>query len=70
MSAETARAFDRLTLHYNLFHAGGLDQDCLLARALTQKYDRAFDRVFTMLGLGHSSSDIAAARHALTSGDA
>ena len=70
VSAETARAFDRLTLHYNLFHAGGLDQDCLLARALTQKYDRAFNRVFTLLGLGHSSSDIAAVRHALTSGDA
>jgi len=70
VSAETARAFDRLTLHYNLFHAGGLDEDCLLARALTQKYDRAFDRVFTLLGLGHSSSDIAAVRHALTSGDA
>ena len=70
VAAETARAFDRLTLHYNLFHAGGLDQDCLLARALSQKYDRAFDRVFTLLGLGQSSGDIAAVRHALVAGDA
>ncbi|MCC6990049.1 MAG: HEAT repeat domain-containing protein, partial [Acidobacteria bacterium] len=70
VSAETARAFDRLTLHYNLFHAGGLDPDCLLARALSQKYDRAFHRVFTLLGLGHAAADIAAVRYALTSGDA
>jgi hypothetical protein len=25
IAAETTRAFNRLTLHYNLFHAGGLD---------------------------------------------
>ena len=41
IAAETGRAFDRLTLHYNLFHAGGLEQDSLLARALTEKYERA-----------------------------
>ena len=70
VSAETARAFDRLTLRFNLFEVGGLDRDCLLARALSQKYDRAFNRIFTLLGLGRSSSDIAAVRHALTSGDA
>jgi ATP/ADP translocase/CRP-like cAMP-binding protein/HEAT repeat protein len=66
---ETSRAFDRLTLHYNLFHAGGLEQDCLLARALSEKYERAFNRVFTLLGLIHPPDDIAAVRHALTVGD-
>ena len=70
IAAETSRAFDRLTLHYNLFHAGGLDQDCLLARALTEKYERAFNRVFTLLALVHPPADIAAVRYALTSGDA
>ncbi|MGE3470974.1 MAG: Npt1/Npt2 family nucleotide transporter [Vicinamibacterales bacterium] len=70
IAAETARAFDRLTLHYNLFHAGGLDQDCLLARALTEKYERAFNRLFTLLSLVHPPADIAAVRHALLHGDA
>ena len=70
VAQETARAFDRLTLHYNLFVAGGLDQDCLLARNLSEKYERAFNRVFTLLSLGYSSDDIAAVRYALTSGDA
>ncbi|MGD9904715.1 MAG: Npt1/Npt2 family nucleotide transporter, partial [Vicinamibacterales bacterium] len=70
IAGETSRAFDRLTLHFNLFHAGGLDRDCLLARALTEKYERAFNRVFTLLGLVHPPDDIAAVRHALTTGDA
>ncbi len=70
VAAETGRAFDRLTLHYNLFHAGGLDQDCLLARALTERYERAQNRVFTLLSLVHPADDIAAVRHALASGDA
>ena len=70
IAGETSRAFDRLTLRYNLFHAGGLDQDCLLARALTEKFDRAYNRIFTLLSLIHPPADIAAVRHALTSGDA
>ena len=37
INAEAARAFNALTLHYNLFVAGGLDTSCLLARALTRK---------------------------------
>ncbi len=69
VSAETARAFDRLTLHYNLFHAGGLDNTSLLAAILTQKYERAFDRVFTVLALGHDADDITAVRRALSAGD-
>jgi ATP:ADP antiporter, AAA family len=70
IAAETARAFDRLTLHYNLFYVGDLDKDSLLARALAEKYDRAFTRVFTLLSLVHPPADIAAVRHALVHGDA
>ena len=40
INAEAARAFSALTLHYNLFVAGGLDKDSLLARALTEKHAR------------------------------
>ncbi len=69
IAAETTRAFNRLTLHYNLFHLGGLDGSSLLARALTEKYTRAFDRVFTLLSLIHPPGDIAAVRHALVTGD-
>ena len=68
--AETTRAFNRLTLHYNLFHAGGLDATSLLARTLSEKYARAIDRVFTLLALVHAPGDIAAVRHALVAGDA
>ena len=68
--AETARAFNQVTLHYNLFHAGGLDGRSLLARALMEKYARAFNRMFTLLGLVHPSGDIAAVRQALEAGDA
>jgi ATP/ADP translocase/HEAT repeat protein/CRP-like cAMP-binding protein len=67
---ETGRAFDRLTLHYNLFIVGGMTPDCLLARALTERYERAFNRIFTLLGLIHPPEDIAAVRHALTSKEA
>jgi CRP-like cAMP-binding protein len=68
--AETARAFNQLTLHYNLFHAGGLDRRSLLARALTEKYQRAMARVFTLLGLVHPPADIAAVRQSLVADDA
>lgn len=70
IATETARAFDRLTLHHNLFVAGRLDAGTLLARALLEKYDRAFSRVFTLLSLVHPPDDIAAVRQALRSGDA
>ncbi len=69
IARETTRAFNRLTLHYNLFHLGGLDATSLLARALTEKYTRAFDRVFTLLSLIHPPGDITAVRHALVTGD-
>ena len=41
INAEAARAFNALTLHYNLFVAGGLDKGSLLARTLTEKHARA-----------------------------
>jgi ATP/ADP translocase/CRP-like cAMP-binding protein len=62
---ETARAFNALTLHYNLFVAGGLDPDALLARALMEKHTRAMNRIFQLLGLIHPPSDVAAVRATL-----
>ncbi len=67
---EAGRAFSALTLHYNLFVAGGLDNDSLLARALREKHARASNRIFNLLGLIYSQGDIAAVRHALRAGDA
>ena len=50
VNAEAGRAFDALTLHYNLFVAGGLDTDSLLARSLTEKHNRRLGRTFQLLG--------------------
>jgi len=69
VSAEAGRAFNALTLHYNLFVAGGLDPDALLARALTEKYTRLLHRTFQLLGLMTPSGDMAAIRHTLRSPD-
>lgn len=69
VQAEAARAFSALTLHYNLFVAGGLDKGCLLARALSEKHARALNRTFNLLGLIYSQGDIAAVRHALKDPD-
>jgi ATP/ADP translocase/HEAT repeat protein/CRP-like cAMP-binding protein len=66
---EAARAFNALTLHYNLFVAGGLDADALLARALTEKHTRAMNRVFQLLGLIHPPDDVAAVRATLGQSD-
>jgi ATP:ADP antiporter, AAA family len=67
---ETARSFNALTLHHNLFVSGGLDSASLLAAALTEKHERALNRVFRLLGLVYSADDINAVRTALRSGDA
>ncbi len=67
--AEAGRAFNALTLHYNLFVAGGLDQNSLLALTLTEKYQRAYNRMFLLLGLVHPPSDIAAVRTTLEIGE-
>jgi AAA family ATP:ADP antiporter len=66
---EAARAFNALTLHYNLFVAGGLDTGCLLARALNEKHARALNRTFNLLSLIYPPSDIAAVRHAIADHD-
>src|SRR5262249_12470375 len=49
--------------------AGGINSSCLLARALNEKYTRAMNRTFNLLGLIHSQSDIAAVRHAINDSD-
>jgi ATP/ADP translocase/CRP-like cAMP-binding protein len=67
---EAARAFNALTLHHNLFVAGGIDPRSLLARALVEKHLRALDRTLTLIGLVHDPGDVAAVRHALTVNDA
>jgi AAA family ATP:ADP antiporter len=66
---ETTRAFSALTLHHNLFHQNGLDAASLLAQALTEKHQRAFDRMFRLLGLLHTPEDINAVRSALRTSD-
>jgi AAA family ATP:ADP antiporter len=69
VNAEAGRAFNALTLHYNLFVAGGLDTGSLLARALSEKQARAINRTFNLLTLMHPPSDISAVRHALKDSD-
>jgi ATP:ADP antiporter, AAA family len=66
---ETTRAFGALTLHHNLFVRHGLDRTALLAQALTEKHQRALDRMFRLLGMLHSPEDISAVRAALASPD-
>jgi len=70
LHSEAGGAFNALTLHYNLFVAGGLDATSLLARSLSEKYSRRLGRTFQLLGLINTPSDIAAVRHTLNSGDA
>lgn len=69
LNAEAGRAFSALTLHHNLFVAGGLDSSCLLARSLTEKHNRRLGRTFQLLGLINTPSDIAAVRHSLSDSD-
>jgi ATP:ADP antiporter, AAA family len=66
---ETTRAFGAMTLHHNLFVGHGLDGTSLLALALTEKRQRAVDRMFRLLGMLHTPEDINAVRAALASPD-
>lgn len=66
---EAGRAFNAMTLHYNLFVAGGLNPNTLLSRALIEKHTRAMNRTLTLLGLIHGPEDVAAVRHALKVND-
>ncbi|HYE88143.1 MAG TPA: MFS transporter [Vicinamibacterales bacterium] len=69
--AEAARAFNALTLHYNLFVAGPQQAptpqpaEALLARALREKHARALNRTFNLLALMYPPTDIAAVRYAI-----
>jgi CRP-like cAMP-binding protein len=67
---EAARAFDTLTLYTNLFVAGDLNPDSLLARALEEKRSRALNRVFRLLSLVHPADDIGAVQASLAIADA
>jgi ATP/ADP translocase/HEAT repeat protein/CRP-like cAMP-binding protein len=69
LHAEAGGAFNALTLHYNLFVAGGLAPTSLLARSLSEKYIRRLGRTFQLLGLINTPSDIAAVRYTLAHGD-
>ncbi|MCC7242715.1 MAG: MFS transporter [Acidobacteria bacterium] len=64
---EAGRAFEALTLYTNLFVAGSVNPACLLARVLEEKRTRAMQRIFQLLGLVHSPSDIATVAAALRS---
>jgi ATP/ADP translocase/CRP-like cAMP-binding protein len=66
---EAGRAFNALTLHYNLFTAGGMDPNTLLSRALREKYQRAVNRTLTLVGLVHGPENVGAIRHALRTND-
>lgn len=70
VNVEAGRAFNALTLHYNLFVTGGLDPNSLLARAVTEKQTRAVNRTLTLLGLIQGADDVTLVRHALRLDDA
>jgi CRP-like cAMP-binding protein len=70
VNTEAARAFNAMTLHYNLFVAGDLEKNSLLARALAEKQTRALNRTLTLLGLIQGPDDVAIVRHALRLDDA
>jgi ATP/ADP translocase len=66
---EGARSLAYLSLRYNLVEGAKRPAEGLLVRALGDKTARGVDRIFRLLGLIYSSTDIAAARWALEHGD-
>ena len=54
INAEAARAFNALTLHYNLFVAGRPGQGQPAGAGARRKTARALNRTFNLLGLIHS----------------
>jgi len=66
--------FRYLGLHYNLYGADGrapsLPRDSLLERALQEKQQRSYDRLFRLLALLYPWKDIEAARLTMARGDA
>jgi CRP-like cAMP-binding protein len=67
--AESRRYFSYLSLYYNLFDRGALPRETMLAQVLTEKMQRALDRIYLLLGLLYPWRDIAAARWTLEHGD-
>ena len=66
---ETSRYYNCLTLHYNLLQHSATARDSLLGRALTDKMERALDRIYRLLGLLYEVDDIAAARYTIERGE-
>ena len=66
---ESSRYFDATTLRYNLLREPAHGTEPLLLRALSDKRARTVDRIFRLLGLLHSWTDVAAARYSIEQGD-
>ncbi len=66
---EASHYCDRLTLRQNLIDRDLNSADTLLVRALDDKLTRSLDRIFRLLGLRYSATDIVAARYALERGN-
>jgi len=66
---EGRRFFTFLSLHNNLFVAGKLNADSLLAQALSEQMTRLRNRIFKLLTLLYKPEDIDAARYTLDHGD-
>jgi ATP:ADP antiporter, AAA family len=67
---EASRCCVHLSLRHNIVQqAGDPGGTSLLLGALTDKQDRALDRMYRLLGLLHPDSDIAAARRAIEQTD-
>jgi HEAT repeat protein/CRP-like cAMP-binding protein len=66
---EGNRSFACLSLRYNLVEVAKRPTGEVLVRALAEKEARVVDRLFRLLGLVYSSTDIAAARWVLEHGD-
>jgi HEAT repeat protein len=70
LQKEAIRYYRYLSINYNLFDAGGLSRDSLVAQALSEKLARCHDRIFRLLGVVYERKDVHAARFAIQRGDA
>ena len=66
---EANRSLTCLSLRYNLIEVAKRPAGEVLVRALAEKEARGVDRIFRLIGLVHSSTDIVAARWVLEHGD-
>ena len=67
---ESRRYFTALTAYNTLFIRAGFDRHALLADALSEKCERASDRIYRVLGLLYPWKDVSAARWAIEHADA